>query len=204
MAQRLLQKKKKVASNSLSEWKICFRGKCSSPARPLNQHLTVKRQTFNLKQGKPSFSFCETLQFILAMSLSEWTPRAILTALFLGPTMGFQTICVVFAEFLAFVIWPFTAKWTIIYLAHLMELWSQHLVFMIQYFAPSDFVITADESCTAWSKSDGSSTDIGIEEMIRRKNDGTIDTLAFPPRLLFIANHQVPSWKIGTWGKLRI
>lgn len=125
------------------------------------------------------------------MAPSEWTPRALLTAILLGAAMGFQTSCVAFAEFLSFIIRPLSTKWTNVYLAHLMELWSQHLVFMIQYFAPGKFVITVDKSCTSWERADGTTTDIGIEEMIRRKDDGTIDTLAFPPRLVFISNHQV-------------
>lgn len=133
------------------------------------------------------------------MPPSLWNARVVLTALFLGPVMGFQTLCVVFAQFLAFVIWPLSSKWTRMYLAHLMELWSQHLVFMIQYFAPCDFIITMDESCTSWKKSDGTSTDIGIEEMIRRKNDGTIETLAFPPRIVLISNHQVRTGQDGKW-----
>ncbi|KAI9285312.1 acyltransferase-domain-containing protein [Umbelopsis sp. AD052] len=129
----------------------------------------------------------------------EWTPRAVLTAIFLGAAVGFQTTCVAFAEFLSFLIRPLSAKWANFYLAHLMELWSQHLVFMIQYFAPGNFVITVDKSCTSWVKSDGTTTDIGIEEMIRRKSDGTIDTLAFPPRLVFISNHQIYADWVYVW-----
>ncbi|KAH8550352.1 acyltransferase-domain-containing protein [Umbelopsis sp. PMI_123] len=133
------------------------------------------------------------------MALSEWTPRAILTFILLGGFVGIQTSCVAFAEFLSFLIRPLSNKWANLYLTHLMELWVQHLVFMIQYFAPGRFVITVDKSCTSWTKPDGTTTDNGIEEMIRRKSDGTIDTLAFPPRLLFISNHQIYADWIYVW-----
>jgi hypothetical protein len=159
------------------------------PAKAVRTHLTGQQT------GQSNNNQLETLlvelHFPFIMPPSEWTPRAVLTAVFLGAAMGFQTSCVAFAEFLSFLIRPLSAKWANVYLAHLMELWSQHLVFMIQYFAPGSFVITVDKSCTSWVKSDGTTTDIGIEEMIRRKSDGTIDTLAFPPRLVFISNHQV-------------
>lgn len=120
-----------------------------------------------------------------------WTPRFVVKAIVLVLVMDVQTTLVWLAMVTCYTLRPFSLKWFYVYLAHLLELWAQHLVFLIQYFAPCDLVITVDQSCTKWTKADGSSEDNGIEEVIRRKNNGSIETIAFPSRIAVMSNHQV-------------
>lgn len=120
-------------------------------------------------------------------------------AIVLVLVMDVQTTLVWLAMVTCYTLRPFSLKWFYVYLAHLLELWAQHLVFLIQYFAPCDLVITVDQSCTKWTKADGSSEDNGIEEVIRRKNNGSIETIAFPSRIAVMSNHQIYADWIYIW-----
>jgi hypothetical protein len=63
-----------------------------------------------------------------------------------------------------------------------MRQWSQNLVAIVQYFAPTDLVFTFDDSC-------GESMD----EILLKDEKGMVKGLSFPNRIIAIANHQVSS-----------
>lgn len=59
-------------------------------------------------------------------------------------------------------------------------MWSQNLIALVQWFAPSDIVMTFDNSC-------GDLNDI----IQKDSKTGDITSLIFPKRIIAIANHQV-------------
>ncbi|KAI9366650.1 hypothetical protein BD770DRAFT_417390 [Pilaira anomala] len=69
-----------------------------------------------------------------------------------------------------------------------MRMWSQNLVALVQWFAPSDIVMTFDNSC-------GDLNDI----IQKDSKTGDITSLIFPKRIIAIANHQIYADWIYIW-----
>ncbi|GAA5807820.1 hypothetical protein MFLAVUS_001199 [Mucor flavus] len=69
-----------------------------------------------------------------------------------------------------------------------MRMWSQNLVALVQWFAPSDIVMTFDQSCGE------------LDDIIRKDSKtGDITSLVFPKRIVAIANHQIYADWIYIW-----
>ncbi|GAN10062.1 hypothetical protein MAM1_0317c09597 [Mucor ambiguus] len=70
----------------------------------------------------------------------------------------------------------------------MMHLWSQNLVVLIQWFAPTNFVMTFDESC-------GSMQDIVQKDT----KTGDVNGLIFPKRIIVTSNHQIYADWVYIW-----
>ncbi|KAI8145357.1 acyltransferase-domain-containing protein [Fennellomyces sp. T-0311] len=117
---------------------------------------------------------------------SLWTPRTLAAAIVTNSTVFIQTCAVVSSQFFAFFLLPFSRAAFYGYLAYLMRQWVHVLVGLLQYFAPSTFILTMDSSC------DG--TDI-----VTRDKQGGVTGLSFPKRIIVTSNHQIYADWIYIW-----
>lgn len=112
----------------------------------------------------------------------RFTPRTIIDILIVNFGLFFQSTCVVFTQVFSIFIYPFSYKHYRRFIGYTMRQWSQNLVAIVQYFAPTDLVFTFDDSC-------GESMD----EILLKDEKGMVKGLSFPNRIIAIANHQVSS-----------
>jgi hypothetical protein len=107
----------------------------------------------------------------------------------------FQAAIVCFATLVTFVcLWPFSRKLYRKQLTHVLSYWSQNLVGLMQWLAPSQMVFYFDESCPP-------STHIvkhsNQKQRQQQRKKGTSSCppgeLNFPDRAIVISNHQVNS-----------
>lgn len=125
-------------------------------------------------------------------------PLTILRASIILSTLVTQSFLIVAAQWLGFVVRPFSGRLFRAYIRHTMELWALHLVALNQYFSPAKIVLTVDESITRETLvfQDGTTVekDDGIETILKRDYKGRIcglDSKKMPWRALLMANHQV-------------
>ena len=109
---------------------------------------------------------------------SLWTPRTLAAAVVTNSTVFIQTCAVVSAQLFAFLLLPFSRAAFYNYLSFLMRQWANMLVGLLQFFAPSTFVMTMDNSCNG----------TGI---VTRDKQGGVTGLSFPKRIIVTSNHQV-------------
>jgi hypothetical protein len=97
-----------------------------------------------------------------------------------------QAAMVCFATMVTFVcLRPFSLQLYQTQLAHVLGAWSQNLLGLVQWLAPSRLVLYFDESCPPST----------LTKPATKTPDGkqpqTTGELKFPDRAIFIANHQV-------------
>ncbi|KAF7724649.1 hypothetical protein EC973_000821 [Apophysomyces ossiformis] len=80
-----------------------------------------------------------------------------------------------------------------------MRMWSENLVALVQFFAPSNLVLTFDESCSCAARTDGVKVLNDVEELLSRNEKGEISGLSFPDRIIVTANHQIYADWVYIW-----
>lgn len=109
-----------------------------------------------------------------------WSPKTIMQILFVNFGLFFQSTCCVLGQLFSLFIYPFSFKLYRQYIAFMMRTWSENLVLLIQWFAPTKCIMTFDESC-------GSMQDIVQKDV----KTGDVNGLVFPERIIVTSNHQV-------------
>ncbi|KAI9272887.1 acyltransferase-domain-containing protein [Phascolomyces articulosus] len=118
-------------------------------------------------------------------TVSLWTPRAVVNLVITNSTVFIQVCALVLCQFLALFISPFSKALFYDYLAYILKQWVHAVVWLIQTFAPSDFVLTIDSSC------DG--------DMVQRDKQGKGIGVTFPRRLIVTSNHQIYADWLYIW-----
>jgi hypothetical protein len=97
-----------------------------------------------------------------------------------------QAAMVCFATMVTFVcLRPFSLQLYQTQLAHVLGAWSQNLLGLVQWLAPSRLVLYFDESCPP------STLTTPATKTPDGKQPQATGELKFPDRAIFIANHQV-------------
>ncbi|CAO3587450.1 unnamed protein product [Absidia cylindrospora] len=121
---------------------------------------------------------------------TKWSLQILVNILVVNFGLFFQTTCVLLGQILSLPLYYFGPRHIYLqYITYVLELWSQTLVAVIQYFAPSSMVITMDDSCLRDSN-DINSPSATLDTLIQRNNNGTITKLVFPERIIVTINHQ--------------
>ncbi|KAG0774980.1 hypothetical protein G6F22_013644 [Rhizopus arrhizus] len=68
-----------------------------------------------------------------------------------------------------------------------MRTWSQSLIAIVEYFAPTQFVLSFDENCGP------------VEDILQLDDSKNVIGLNFPERMIAIANHQIYADWIYIW-----
>ncbi|SAM01144.1 hypothetical protein [Absidia glauca] len=130
-----------------------------------------------------------------------WTLREFVTCTVVFLVLMFQAAIVCFATLVTFVcLWPFSRKLYRKQLTHVLSYWSQNLVGLMQWLAPSQMVFYFDESCPP-------STHIvkhsNQKQRQQQRKKGTSSCppgeLNFPDRAIVISNHQIYADWIYIW-----
>ncbi|KAI8368292.1 acyltransferase-domain-containing protein [Radiomyces spectabilis] len=132
------------------------------------------------------------------MTSTQWTWPSIFKAFAVVAGLIVQSTCVVLVQLLSLLILPFSAKAYRRYIAHTMRMWSLNLVALVQFLAPSDLVVTFDESCVDDSKATVD-TAIDVEKLVQRNHKGEVTGFNFPNRIIVTANHQIYADWIYIW-----
>ena len=112
--------------------------------------------------------------------VSLWSPKTIAQILVVNFGLFFQSTCTVILLLFSVFIYPFSFKHYRKFISYAMNIWSQNLVALIEWFAPANIVMSFDSSC-------GNMNDI----VTRDSATGSISKLTFPERIIVTANHQV-------------
>lgn len=107
--------------------------------------------------------------------------KTLLQILVVNFGLFFQTTVVFGCQLLFLVIYPNSKKTFRKIMLYLMRLWSQNLVLLIQWFAPTTFVLTFDKSCGP------------LSDNIQHTEKGI--HLHMPERVILTSNHQVKKKK---------
>ncbi|KAI8098887.1 acyltransferase-domain-containing protein [Halteromyces radiatus] len=128
-----------------------------------------------------------------------WTLREIIACTLVLSVLMFQAAIVCFATLVTFVcIWPFSKQLYKRQLTHILSYWSQNLIGLIQWLAPSQMVFYFDESCPpsthivkqAYQKQ---------QQQQKKCYSTTTGELNFPDRTIIISNHQIYADWIYIW-----
>lgn len=124
---------------------------------------------------------------------TKWSLRTLVNILVINFGLFFQTTCVLLGQILSLPLYYFGPRHIYLgYITYVLELWSQTLVAVIQYFAPSSMVLTLDDSCLRTDNDTNSlSTTKTLDTLIQRNDKGDITKLEFPERIIVTINHQV-------------
>lgn len=121
------------------------------------------------------------------MKNPKWTPQSVGNAILVNGYLFLQSTCVVLVQLLSLLLRPLSYGAYRYFISYTMRMWSQNLVALVQYFAPSSLVLTFDDSC--FLKQDDM---LGETKVVLRDNTGRITGLSLPERTIVMANHQVP------------
>ncbi|KAI9021006.1 acyltransferase-domain-containing protein [Phycomyces nitens] len=116
---------------------------------------------------------------------SVWSPRAIFNVLVINGGLFFHSTCVVLAQLLPTWVSFFSSSYYLRYIGFTMRMWSQGIIGIVQFFAPSPLVITMDDSCSG--------------NAFQRDSQGNVTGLSFPKRIVVTANHQIYADWLYIW-----
>ncbi|KAF7731457.1 hypothetical protein EC973_000265 [Apophysomyces ossiformis] len=71
-----------------------------------------------------------------------------------------------------------------------MRMWSQSLIAIVQLFAPSQLLVTFDDSCVREIGENGTTVRKDVHDLVIRDKQGDIVGISFPERIIVTANHQ--------------
>lgn len=115
----------------------------------------------------------------LKTTSSIWSLNTIVQILFINFSLFFQSTCVVLTQFLSLLLYPFSHELYYQSISYTMRTWSQSLIAIVEYFAPTQFVLSFDENCGP------------VEDILQLDDSKNVIGLNFPERMIAIANHQV-------------
>ena len=118
-------------------------------------------------------------------TVSNWTPRAAMNLVITNSAVFIQVCALVLCQLWAFLLLPFSRSLYYDFLAYILKQWVHVVVWLIQTFAPSEFVLNIDSSCD--------------DDMVQRDKQGNPVGVIFPRRLIVISNHQVNEKKKREW-----
>jgi hypothetical protein len=124
---------------------------------------------------------------------TKWSLKILVNILVVNFGLFFQTTCVLLGQILSLPLYYFGPRHIYLgFITFVLELWSQTLVAVFQYFAPSSMVITMDDRCLPNNNDTNlPSTTTTLDTLIQRNNKGDIIKLEFPERIIVTINHQV-------------
>ncbi|KAG9295389.1 hypothetical protein G9A89_013418 [Geosiphon pyriformis] len=115
-----------------------------------------------------------------APNLVNWLVR---TAAFCAFYAG-QSVVINFSQFLGLLLWPFSKAYYQYYILQTQKSFGVLLMAINQFFAPSNFVITTDDSA---------------KDVIKQTWNGAKVELNIPERIVLIANHQIYADWLYIW-----